>query len=299
MHNSTASSLCTKPGTREIGDVEEYPIYKWVDDQGQTHYSDRRPTDSPVSRVDQVANSQLFRFNLERRNANLPPTYEGYIKASGTKIYDFYESWLGREALEQSQIQLLVFGQNAEFERYRAQHAPSLKSSSGFYTHRKNLAVINHSQSIEQTQKTSVHEIGHLITAAHLGAIPAWLTEGLSEYFEDIDPTALATPVRPAPRRKAHLRKLQAKGTLANLDHYLSADRDQFYGQEIQQHYLAAWSLLHMMMSTDKGQKVISSLLKEQRDNFCKPFDARARLYSLYPGGYSGLSMDWVTWVSK
>lgn len=297
MHDLTNRSMCTKPVTREITDVEEYPIYKWVDDKGQTHYSDTKPADAPLSRVDRVANTQLFRFNLERRNVNLPPTYEGYIKAAGTKIYDLYESWLGRDSLKQSQIQLLVFGKNAEFESYREKHAPSLKSSSGFYTHRKNLAVINHSQSIEQTQKTSVHEIAHLITAAHFGAIPAWLTEGISEYFEDIDTTALGTPVRPATRRKSQLRQLQAKGRLANLDHYLSADRNQFYGEEIKQHYLAAWSLVHMLMSTYKGQEVISSLLKEQRDNFCKPFDAKERLYQLYPGGYPNLNRNWASWI--
>lgn len=104
--------------------------------------------------------------------------------------------------------------------------SPGGKKVNGFYSMSKNQAVVKFDPARPaQTIGTTFHEISHLITAAHLGPTPPWLTEGLSEYFETMQVQGQGGVVYPS---GSHINLLQSSA-LPSLQEYLAFDRPEWH----------------------------------------------------------------------
>ena len=296
-HTVNDGQVCGRPPTKSRSDTNTPQIYKWVDENGQTHMSDKRPEGHIASAVDLGTTKQDFTYEIIPDGVALPLSFQGQLAASSKRMYDIWSFFLGEENLRQSTIQLLLMGDPNRFDAYYAQTSPSSgnRQVAGFYSIAKNQAVVKYdAKRPVQNMRTTFHEVSHLITASHLGPTPPWLTEGLAEYFEMMEVAGQGGVIHP---NQAHIKRLRTTA-LPSLENFLAIAGSDWYGEHRERNYAIAWSLINFLMGGSPGRYALQDTINESHEHFCKPFSAAAALGKAYPGGIRQLEVDWRQWLA-
>ena len=295
-HTINDRQVCSRPPTKSRSDVHTQLIYKWIDDDGQTHMADRRPEGRIASVVDLGMKKQDFTYEIIPDGVALPINFQGQLTAGSKRMYDSWHFFLGEENLRQSRIQLLLMGDPDRFDAYHTNGSPGSRQVDGFYRMSKNQAVVKYRPARpDRNLAVSFHEISHLITAAHLGPTPPWLTEGLAEYFETMQVQGQSGAIYPD---RGHIKLLQTI-SLPSLREYLSIGRPEWHGEDRNRNYAIAWSIIHFLMEGSPGMYALQETVKQAQENFCKPFSAAVALGKAYPGGLRQLEADWLKWLTS
>jgi hypothetical protein len=295
-HTSGDNQVCNRPHTTSRSDTDRSLIYKWVDQNGQTHMSDQQPDGIIASVMDLSLKKRDFTYEIIPDGVSVPIDFPGQLSAGSKRIYDTWHYFLGEQKLRQSKIDVLLIGGPDRFDAYHAKVSPTSKPVNGFYSMGKNQAVVKFDPANRaQTLGTTFHEVSHLITASHLGPTPPWLTEGLAEYFETMQVKDQAGIIYPD---QAHIKLLQ-KTHLPNLRDYLSIDRPDWHGAQRDRNYAIAWSLISFLMEGAPGMSALQQVIQQAEHNFCQPFSAPDALDQAYPGGLQHLEKDWRKWLSN
>ncbi len=146
-----------------------------------------------------------------------------------------------------------------------------------------------------QTERTSFHEISHLVTTSHLGHTSPWLTERLAEYFETMHVKGQMGTVYP---NTQHLQLLRRSST-PRLRDFLSIKKSEWKSPQRDLNYATAWSLMHYLMEGSPGMYAMQEVIREAHKNFCKPFAADSVLNDAYPGGLDRVEADWRSWLAS
>jgi Domain of unknown function (DUF4124)/Protein of unknown function (DUF1570) len=295
-HAANDQQICNRPPTKSRTDTGTNLIYKWIDEDGQTHLSDTPPTNQIASVIDMAGSTRDFTYSIQADGVSLPLPFEGQVTAGSKRIYDTWHFFLGAKKLRQSKITLRVIGGPGRYDSFRAKARPNGRPSNGFYSPAKNEAYVKYNaRHPEQTIRTSFHEISHLVTASHLGPTPPWLTEGLAEYFETMEVKHQGGTIYP---NQAHISLLR-KSHLPRLHDFLSVSHSQWSGADQDLNYAMAWSLMHFLMQGAPGIYAIKEVVEQAHTSFCKPFSAEKALHDAYPGGLQRLEADWKQWMTR
>ena len=295
-HTSGDSAVCGRPPTTSRDEINAHKIYKWVDADGQTHLSDKAPDGRIATVVDLGTTKQDFTYEIIPDDVSLPIAFQGQLAAGSKRMYDTWHFFLGEENLRQSRIQLLLMGDPDRFDAYYAANSGVNRKVGGFYSMSKNQAVVKYNpKHPTQNLGTSLHEISHLITAAHLGPTPPWLTEGLAEYFETMQVQGQAGIIYP---NHNHI-KLLRTAQLPRLTDYFSIKRSDWYDENRDRNYAIAWSLVNFLMGGAPGTYALQEAISQSQKNFCKPFSVSVALDEAYPGGIHQLEVDWRKWLTS
>ena len=158
-------------------------IYRWVDDDGTTHLSDKPRTvdsGSPVEIIGTIA-PELLSINYLNNEGSL--ALKNKINASVTNAKQFFEKVVPKSLIKPVEINFRLFSEKREYDYYRKRMAPKLSPSIGFYTSKNNESVVMmHTE--KQGIETSVHEAMHSINRHWFGKMSRWINEGLAEYAE-------------------------------------------------------------------------------------------------------------------
>ena len=141
-HTAGDHDVCGRPPANSRREINAQPIYKWVDEDGQTHIADQRPQGRVASVVDLGMTKQDFTYEIIPDGVALPLDFQGQLAAGSKRMYDTWNFFLGEEQLRQSRIQLLLIGDPERFDAYYANGSPGKKQVSGFYSMSKNQAVV-------------------------------------------------------------------------------------------------------------------------------------------------------------
>jgi hypothetical protein len=295
-HTSDDRQACGRPHTKSRSATDSHPIYKWIDEAGQTHMSDERPAGRIATVMDMGMKKQDFTYNIVADGVTVPIDFPGQLAAGSKRIYDIWHYFLGEEKLRQSRVEVLLIGSPERFNAYHAKVSPTSKPVNGFYSMGINQAVVSFDAArMDRTLGTTFHEVSHLITASHLGPTPPWLTEGLAEYFETMQVTGQTGDIHP---NQDHI-KLLKQTRLPGLREYLSIDRPDWHQEHRDRNYAIAWSLMHFLLEGAPGMYALREVIQQAEINFCKPFSAVDVLNNAYPGGLQRLEQDWRTWLSN
>jgi hypothetical protein len=248
-----------------------------------------------ASVTDLGSTKQDFTYEIIADGVSLPIDFQGQLAAGSKRMYDTWHFFLGEQQLRQSRIRLRMIGGPGRFDAYYANVAVHPAQVSGFYTMHNNEAVVKfNAADPRRNLAVTFHEISHLITAAHLGPTPVWLTEGLAEYFETMQVKGQSGAIHP---NWDHIKRLQMTPP-PTLRGYLATDRTQWYGAQIHRNYAIAWSLVHFLLREAPAMYALRGVVKQARENFCKPFSAVSALEKAYPGGIARLEADWRKWLA-
>ena len=160
-----AVSYC-KPGFRgEIKRTGGQQLYRWVDSQGETHFSDQQP--DPSSRNFEAITTQgqleYFELLLHADKQGLSPLFRTELTIRINKAYDVLSTLIEKSLLQKVKVNLWIFNQRSSYEEFQHHYAPKLSgSSSGFHSPRHNIAAA-HRISDVQLLSTSVHEAVHVM----------------------------------------------------------------------------------------------------------------------------------------
>ena len=296
-HTINDYRVCGRPPTKSRTDINSQLIYQWVDEDGQTHMSDKDPEGRIASVVDLRNSKQDFTYEIIPDGVSLQIDFQGQLAAGSKRMYDTWNFFLGEENLRQSRIQLLLMGDPERFDAYYANGSrlPGSGNVAGFYRINENRAVVKYdAKRPVQNLRTTFHEVSHLITASHLGPIPAWLTEGLAEYFETMQVAGQGGTLHP---NHAHIKLLRTI-PLPSIQNYLAIDGPDWYEKNRDRNYAITWSLVYFLMSGAPGTYALQETIQQSHKNFCKPFSVAAALDKAYPGGLQQLETDWRKWLA-
>jgi hypothetical protein len=292
-HRPPAAAVDCRAPTRSVTDVELDGVYRWTDDDGQVHFSDRPPV--AVKAVDlssQFAPSEQFaRVSLTNAGSRFATEMQGALAADvahmGRILRDVLEI-----PVRQIDLDVTLYGSADAMRAANSFNIPT-QHIAGVYEHGRNRVVIADQTDFEATRRVARHELSHAMLAGIYGYTPFWLNEGLAEAMSALDVVGHNRVLTVLRGYANHLRTdgaLQAPRALATL---LSLDATGWHANAWQQTYAPAWALVHELLSHADGRELIRAVLAEQQARPCEPLDSPAIVDAAYPGGLDALELRW------
>jgi hypothetical protein len=289
-HPSGCQLVTTKPVefTKKL-------VYRWVDAQGVTHYSDKMPldqqTDITLDRI--IERRHAFSVEVKSFNASTPAYLQDRISQSARRIYAFMAEPLRPEDIRKSEITVNLIGDRDRFLNAYGLLKPGQRAPNGFYTTRTHEAYVHAQGSPDQVQATAIHEASHLILTTLYQHTPLWLNEGFAEYFEILPISAINRAYQP---KTAWVHALRSEG-LIPFDTLFKITPERWRSMRPEVTYANAWAVVYFLMQTNQGRTVLKNILKEIKANPCKPVSSTALLHAGYRHGLSGLRADMIRWL--
>ncbi len=109
-HTSNDGQVCGRPPTKSRSETNSGLIYKWVDENGQTHMSDQQPEGRIASVVDLSMKKQDFTYEIIPDDVQLPLDFQGQLAAGSKRMYDTWHFFLGGGKAEAVQDSTLIDG---------------------------------------------------------------------------------------------------------------------------------------------------------------------------------------------
>ena len=160
-----------------------------------------------------------------------------------------------------------------------------------------NEAVTYQHRDNDSTMATARHEATHVIVAGLFGDTPPWLNEGLAEYYESLLVDGQRTLVNPQPQWHRAVGDALDAGYPASMAEYMLLDRQQWYGVNRRLHYALGWAVVHFLMSSDDGRRLLAGYLKELADNYCSEVNRLAWLEDYGSAGVRDFERDFRRWM--
>lgn len=290
---------CIRPETSKIA-TQEQLVYQWEDALGNSHMGDRPPPSDDVRNLRRVSltSKKSFELKLNEEQANLPAFARDRFQSEITQIYSILEKDWQLDNLRQTHINLRLIDDQERYNDYQQKLAPSLGTTSGFYSPRHNEAVIHTAGYAQRTYSITRHEVTHAILAGLYGQLPTWFNEGVAEYFTGM---ALSGQSKVIPVAEHHIRTLEIAHKaqrLPDLRIFFDVASDAWY-QDVNKadRYAMSWALVFFLRSHAEGQVVMKQFMDTLGNNFCKPIDTAAFFDAHYPGRLDSLQKKWLSWL--
>lgn len=293
-------------------------IYKWVDENGKTQFSDKKPKSVKAQDIEDKLEGNFLHSNesevlaldarQKQRQLKLGFEYSGYwldkleesdLELVIHKMYDTYEMVFNWPSDKEFQIRL-TFVDRKLYHQIDKQNGV-WGNSNGFYLPRTNQAYIKGNSDRRATIETAIHEASHAILHARVNWVPNWINEGLAEYFESAHIKGGSFNVAMPKHKIKSLQFINENKILSQLDEFFSIPNQEWRvaaQREQGNHYLTAWALVSFMMSTEPGRELLADVLEAAKS---RPhnFDARTIINDRYENGYVGFVKAWQKWVDR
>lgn len=293
---------CGKTNTTALEKSTSSEIYRWTDENGKVNFSDAKPGDTRNSEVMSVSypdRKQYFKLKVVEDTETLPAFTRDKVNAEVRQVYRILSRNLDLEHLRKVFLNVRIIGTQADFQNYRQQMAPQLRTNSGFYTSENNEAVVFQGNDPEAMRAVIRHEATHVIMAGLYGATPSWFNEGLAEYFEQLQVSGQARQIGPVDYHWAHLQQRQEQGQLMPLRDYIDLPPRRWYSGNLQDNYGMGWSLVYYLMSEPEGKRFLKQMMNEMAENYCWSTPGSKYFDDHYPGGFKAFEAGWKTWLAK
>ena len=300
QHGRTSRYQCA-PETRAITDIEKQSqIYKWTDENGRVHFSDRAPeslkTAEALEDLSQKYQSkaQYFRVKIDVLGKQVPAWTQDRLAGSTRQIFTILSDQLNIKELRQVGLNVKVFDNRWAYQGFADKAIGGVgKWSAGFYHSGINTAAVLHQGRDEFTHQVALHESTHVIMAGLFGRMPTWFTEGMSEYFEHLKITGQGKTVHPDRQQMALLQNR----SLPYLGSWFSRVEGWYEDDQRTMNYAIAWSVVHFLMQKEERRKLLSGYMKAMGKDLCHSVHAVGYFSQSYPGGIEQMSNDWQSWV--
>lgn len=277
-------------------------IYKWVDEDGKIHFSDRK--DHSIAQ--EVVNvkpgaSKWSRFNIKIKavDVELSDEENQQIADGVNNVYEFFDRVMSFDMYRTVPVNILILKDRAEYRNYLVRKNKGLAVASyGLYIPSEHQIVVYVQKNRSRTFKTIKHEVSHAVVDTIVPYAPAWLHEGLAEQMEMLerDQTGLYFE-----RHEENLRvvaQAREQGRLTGIDEFLKLSSNKWRHSEMSG---------HGSLRAQSGQFLSFLLSKPTRRNFVvrlmHNFNRGDRTLSYYLvddnyiGGVTMLSLDWRRWL--
>ncbi|MCG8393838.1 MAG: DUF4124 domain-containing protein [Pseudomonadales bacterium] len=277
-------------------------IYQWRDADGKLHFGDRPPQQADSEKVvtRTTPARQELSISVRHQDFTLPNGLHADTLDAISGIYQRYRSDFGLDLHGTAEVNLYLFERQADFLQWMAQRVGSGNPNYGgvFIPASNEVAVWRWGEDQEVAQ-TILHEASHVLLYQMSPASPAWLHEGLAQYFQTlkVQPDG-RMKVSTLPAAQARIQKWIEEERLITLRQYLSLDDQQWRRLAHQLNaipYTVAWGTTAFLMSKPVGRSTLRQLLQDLEKTDSRP--TLERIAHLYPGGISRLEYDFFRWA--
>lgn len=293
---------CGKTKTLDVKEGADRAIYRWVDDQGQVHFSDQEPgklRNSDKLSIHYPERKRYFSLKLIEDTNSLPAFIRDKVSADVRQIYGILSRDMELDHLRQVMLNVRVIETQQAFQEYKSRVAPQINTNSGFYTSKDNEAVVFQGSDPEAMRAVVRHEATHVIVAGLYGYTPVWFNEGLAEYFEYLEISGQLRQISPVQHHLSYLQGSLASNNLMALKDYIELTPQQWYGGDLKNNYALAWSMVYFLMSHREGKQLLQGMMNSLAENYCWQFSSTQYLEQHYPGGLTALDRQWREWLLR
>ncbi len=233
--------------------------------------------------------------DLETRRYSMTAGARQRIRVAVDEVLRIYRDVLGVKVPWDFDIDLVVQGDARKFRR-QINNRPI----GGYYSHSQREAVVSGKAGRAQVRVIAIHESSHAILMDRAPHVPAWLNEGLAEYFSLIEVENGGTRISAQYERLDALAEVKRGGGWP-LEEFFAISDSQWASLEVdrlQLAYTQAWSLAYFLMSTESGKEELRKLIAE----FDRPGNElrSAKLVDrVHSGGVKALDKQWRSWLRR
>jgi hypothetical protein len=284
---------CTSTPATGIVDKLEGGVFRWSDDQGGVHFSDVAPKNFEATTLLGQATPDFFNLIVTYPSGYVPSDISNIVSVGGRAIYQVYSTYLQKENMSKSNIDVRVYGNESAYQSFKKKIAPSVTAEiPGFYSWGANVAVVLHKNSVDRTNETALHEATHVINAKNFGKMPKWFNEGMAVVFERAAVAGQAITISPS---AYSIEFLRTKATPLSLVQLLGSAHAQWDGDMRPTYYANAWSLAYFLMQPG-NRALMTAFQRAMAMNKCDEMDSVAYFEANYSGGLRGLDNAWRAW---
>jgi len=200
-------------------------------------------------------------------------------------------------------IRIRIFGNPTKYKNYKQKHTKTTRHYPGMFLSRSSglrEAIINGTRPENKILATLFHESTHAFLMEKIRRIPAWLNEGLAEYFETMKINKGKIVIAPQAWKAKKLKGLLKRKRLKSLRSVVELSDSEFQSKRARGYQATgsiAWSLIFYLMSSDQNQSVVKSLLERFESN--NSLSSAVALDESYPGNLESLEKNWRIFLSK
>ena len=277
-------------------------IYKWVDEDGKVHFSDRldHSVQQEVVNVKPRA-SKWSRFEIDVKAVDIELSEEEHrqIVDGVNNVYEFFDRVMSFDMYETVPVNILIFKNSAEYRDYLVRKNRGMSVASyGLYIPSEHQIVVYVQKNRSLTFKTIKHEVSHAVVDTIVPYAPAWLNEGLAEQMEMLERDESGLYFERHHENQWVVDQAREQGRLAAIDQLLKLPSNKWRHSDLSgRGSLRAQSgqfvyflfskptsrnfVVRLMHNFNRGDRTISYYLVD--DN--------------YIGGVTMLGLDWRRWL--
>lgn len=303
-------------------------IYKWVDEQGVTHYSERQSQTQDAQEISEKLkkNGNVVKFNVQGDIEFYKPPQKSkpalvtvdiqlidYQLASGKAkeidekvgaIYQTYSRLFGWSPNPKRAINIKIFGNYAAFEKYQKEVIGSKHAinRSHYISSRREVLMLG-TEFENNTMHTLLHESSHAILHMELNRIPKWINEGLAEVFEYIQSNGNDITIGYNRGWLEIIKQKQQEGSLRSFEENLMVSDLTWHNESARverSYYNIAWSMMRFMLSTQEGITAVRHSMQTCKKIVCwQSAQIVEQFAQSYPGGMQQIDKDWRRWIEE
>lgn len=279
-------------------------IYKWVDDDGKVHFSDRKDhsVEQEVVSVKPSA-SKWSRFDIRIRAVDVELSAEEsqQIVDGVNNVYEFFDRVMSFDMYRTVPVNILVFKDRSEYRNYLIRTNRGMAVASyGLYIPSEHQIIVYVQEDRSLTIKTIKHEVSHAVVDTIVPYAPAWLNEGLAEQMEMLERDESGLYFERHQENQWVVSQAREQGRLAGVDQLLKLSSDKWRHSDLSgRGSLRAQSgqFLYFLLSKPTSRNFLVRLMH----NFNRG-DRTLSYYLVddnYVGGVTMLDLDWRRWLQK
>lgn len=277
-------------------------IYKWVDENGKVHFSDRKNNaveQEVVNVKPRASNWSRFDIQIEAVDVELSAAEHQQIEDGVNNVYEFFDRVMFFDMYKTVPVNILIFKDAAQYRKHLASMGNGwLMASYGVYIHATQQIIVYVQEDRARTFETIKHEVSHAVLNSLVPYAPAWLHEGLAEQMEMLERDTEGLYFARHAENSWLVDQARKDGHLADIDKFLKLPSDKFRHSDLSgRSYVRAQAsqflsfllakptrrnfLVRLMHNFNRGDRTLSYYLVN--DN--------------YIGGVRVLASDWRTWL--
>ncbi len=276
-------------------------IYQWTDENGQVHFSDRKPAETPVETVELEKSSSKWQpYDIQIINHGSDVTNDELkrIQNDVNAVYLFYKRIFYFDFYKTVPVSINIFPSQREYQAYVEKVTGQSGSNSlGVYITSLEQIAVFMDEDRDRVFRTIKHEASHAVINSETKYITAWFNEGLAELIEflEIEDDRIVLYAH-----NYNQKAMEYYSAQVSLKDYFAIDSNEWRAGDMgRAPYLRAMAgeLLYYLMSNPSRRIFVSQLLHEYKQG------SRYKTSHLFENHYFGSveSMDkrWKEWIAK
>ncbi len=279
-------------------------IYKWIDENGKIHFSDKKinGTNQEAIKLNSTKSYWAkFDIKIKTKEVNLTISERQNIVNGVNYVYEFFDKILYFDIYKTVPVNILILKNRDVYVKYLIEHmGVSYTSSWGVYFRKENQIVVYLREDRDKTFRTIRHEVSHAIVDTIMPYAPAWLNEGLAEQMETINRSSSGLYIQPNIPNYRNVNWAKENDALTDISEFLKLPSDK-WRHSLRNNRKSLQSqtgqFVYFLLSTPPNRNFVTRLMHQfSRGN-------RTLSYYLaednYIGGVKALDLNWAGWVKN